>query len=80
MENLLSIITFVPLAAAAILALILRGDDAAANRNAKWVALTATTAMDTPSGALCTPVRPARNPSITLGGAPTPRGSFSWAS
>ncbi|MEZ5734019.1 MAG: NADH-quinone oxidoreductase subunit M [Paracoccaceae bacterium] len=44
MENLLSIITFVPLAAAAILALILRGDDAAANRNAKWVALTATTA------------------------------------
>ncbi len=43
MENLLSIITFLPGVAAAILALFLRGDDAAAGRNAKWVALIATT-------------------------------------
>jgi NADH-quinone oxidoreductase subunit M len=43
MENyLLSIITFAPLAAALILALVLRGDDAAAQGNAKWVALIAT--------------------------------------
>ncbi len=44
MENLLSIITFVPLVAAAILALFLRGEDAAAQTNAKWLALIATTA------------------------------------
>ncbi|MEZ5795094.1 NADH-quinone oxidoreductase subunit M [Albidovulum sp.] len=44
MENLLSIITFVPLVAAAILALFLKGDDAAAQANAKWLALIATTA------------------------------------
>ena len=44
MENLLSIITFIPAVAAAILALFLRGDDAAAQRNAKWLALLATTA------------------------------------
>jgi NADH-quinone oxidoreductase subunit M len=44
MQNLLSIITFLPLVAAAILALFLRGDDAAAQRNAKWLALIATTA------------------------------------
>ena len=44
MENLLSIITFVPLVAAAILALFLRGEDAAAQKNAKWLALIATTA------------------------------------
>jgi NADH-quinone oxidoreductase subunit M len=43
MESLLSIITFLPAVAAAILALFLRGDDAAAQRNAKWVALIATT-------------------------------------
>ena len=42
MENLLSIVTFIPLLAAAILALFLRGDDAAAQRNAKWLALIAT--------------------------------------
>ncbi len=40
--NLLSIITFLPLIAAVILALFLRGDDAAAQKNAKWLALTAT--------------------------------------
>ncbi|MDR5651289.1 NADH-quinone oxidoreductase subunit M [Ruixingdingia sedimenti] len=44
MANLLSIITFIPLVAALILALFLRGDDAAAQRNAKWLALLATTA------------------------------------
>jgi NADH-quinone oxidoreductase subunit M len=44
MENLLSIITFIPAVAAAILALFLRGDDPAAQRNAKWLALLATTA------------------------------------
>ncbi len=44
MENVLSIITFIPAVAAAVLALFLRGDDPAAQRNAKWVALLATTA------------------------------------
>jgi NADH-quinone oxidoreductase subunit M len=43
MENLLSILTFLPLVAAAVLALFLRGSDAASDRNAKWLALTATT-------------------------------------
>ena len=42
MEYVLSAITFIPAAAALILALFLRGDDAAAQRNAKWVALIAT--------------------------------------
>jgi NADH-quinone oxidoreductase subunit M len=44
MDNLLSIITFIPLVAAAILAVVQRGEGAAADRNAKWLALTATTA------------------------------------
>ena len=44
MNNLLSIITFIPAVAAAILALFLRGDDPAAQRNAKWLALLATSA------------------------------------
>ena len=44
MNNLLSIITFIPLVAALILALLLRGDDPAARRNAKWLALLATSA------------------------------------
>ncbi len=43
MENLLSIITFIPAVAAAILALLLRGNDPAAARNAKWLALFAST-------------------------------------
>ncbi len=42
MDNLLSIVTFTPALAALILALFLRGDDAAAQRNAKWAALFAT--------------------------------------
>ena len=44
MLNLLSIITFTPAIAAAILAIFLRGDDEAARNNAKWVALAATLA------------------------------------
>ena len=44
MLNLLSIITFTPAVAALILALFLRGDDEAAQRNAKWLALVATSA------------------------------------
>jgi len=44
MDNLLSIVTFLPLVAALILAAFLRGDDEAAQRNAKWLALAATTA------------------------------------
>jgi NADH-quinone oxidoreductase subunit M len=44
MTSLLSIVTFTPAVAAAILALFLRGDDADAQRNAKWLALIATTA------------------------------------
>ncbi|SMY07804.1 NADH-quinone oxidoreductase subunit M [Flavimaricola marinus] len=42
MGNLLSLTTFIPLLGALILALFLRGDDAAAQRNAKWVALATT--------------------------------------
>ncbi|QUS35509.1 NADH-quinone oxidoreductase subunit M [Falsirhodobacter algicola] len=44
MGNLLSIITFIPAIAAFILAVFLRGDDEAARRNAKWLAMLATTA------------------------------------
>ena len=44
MDYLLSIVTFIPLVAAAIMALFLRGDDAAARNNARWLALLATTA------------------------------------
>ena len=44
MLNLLSIITFTPAIAAAILAIFLRGEDEAAQNNAKWVALAATLA------------------------------------
>ena len=41
---MLSLITFLPAVAALVLALFLRGNDAAAGRNAKWVALVATLA------------------------------------
>ncbi|MCD2261060.1 hypothetical protein, partial [Psychroserpens luteolus] len=44
LNSLLSIITFIPRLGAVILALFLRGDDEAAQRNAKWLALIATTA------------------------------------
>jgi NADH-quinone oxidoreductase subunit M len=44
MLNLLSIITFTPAIAALILAIFLRGEDEAAQANAKWVALAATMA------------------------------------
>ncbi|MBT8460402.1 MAG: NADH-quinone oxidoreductase subunit M, partial [Boseongicola sp.] len=43
-DNLLSIVTFIPLIGAAIMALFLRGDDPAAHANAKWLALAATSA------------------------------------
>ncbi len=42
MENTLSILTFLPLVAAAVMALFLRGDGAATQRNAKWLALVTT--------------------------------------
>ncbi|SLN44528.1 NADH-quinone oxidoreductase subunit M [Pseudoruegeria aquimaris] len=42
MDNLLSIITFLPLLAALIMAFFLRGDDMDAQKNAKWLALLAT--------------------------------------
>ena len=44
MENILSIATFIPLVAAIILGLLLKGDDKSAQQNAKWLALTATLA------------------------------------
>src|SRR6056297_2502034 len=44
MANLISIVVFLPLVAALILAFFLKGDDAAARRNAKWLALIATSA------------------------------------
>ena len=44
MDSLLSIVTFLPLVAAVILALFLRGDDEAAQKNAKYLALIATSA------------------------------------
>ena len=44
MDNLLSIVTFIPALAALILAVFLRGDDEPAQRNAKWLALIATSA------------------------------------
>ena len=43
MDNILSIVTFIPALAAAVMALFLRGEDAAAQQNAKWIALLATT-------------------------------------
>ncbi|TNF22989.1 MAG: NADH-quinone oxidoreductase subunit M [Rhodobacteraceae bacterium] len=44
MDNLLSIVTFIPALGALILGVFLRGEDEAANRNAKWLALIATSA------------------------------------
>ncbi|WP_420005854.1 NADH-quinone oxidoreductase subunit M [Arenibacterium sp. LLYu02] len=43
MDNILSIVTFIPALAAAVMALLMRGNDEAAQRNAKYVALIATT-------------------------------------
>ena len=43
-DNLLSIVTFIPLIGAAIMALFLRGSDEATDGNAKYLALVATTA------------------------------------
>ena len=47
LDNLLSIVIFIPLIAAAILGLFLRGNDEAAQQNAKYVALAATL-LDSP--------------------------------
>ena len=44
MGNLLSLTTFIPLLGAIILVLFLRGDDGAAQSNAKWVAMATTVA------------------------------------
>jgi NADH-quinone oxidoreductase subunit M len=44
MENILSIVTFIPLVAAAVMGVLLRGEDEAAQMNAKWLALIATSA------------------------------------
>lgn len=44
MDNILSIVTFIPSVAALIMALFLRGDDEAARNNAKWIAMFATCA------------------------------------
>jgi len=44
MENLLSLVTFLPLIGAAVLMFVLRGDDEMAVRNAKWIALGTTIA------------------------------------
>ena len=44
LDNLISIVTFIPAIGAAILALFLRGDDDVAQANAKWLALAATSA------------------------------------
>ncbi len=44
MDNLISILIFLPLIGAAILGFFLRGDEPAARRNAKWLALIATSA------------------------------------
>lgn len=44
MANLLSIVTFIPAIGALILALFLRGEDAMAQRNTKWIALISTLA------------------------------------
>ena len=44
MGNLLSLTTFIPLLGAAILAVFLRGNDKAAQKNAKWVAIATTVA------------------------------------
>ena len=44
MNNILSIATFIPLVAAVIMGVFLRGDDKSAQISAKWLALTATLA------------------------------------
>ncbi len=44
MDNLLSLVTFLPLIGAVVLMLFLRGEDEAAQRNAKWLALFTTSA------------------------------------
>ncbi|MDT8343635.1 MAG: NADH-quinone oxidoreductase subunit M [Thermohalobaculum sp.] len=59
MSNLLSIITFLPMAGALVLVLLLRGDDAAAALNARRLALLVTTATFVLSLAVLTGFDPA---------------------
>ena len=59
MDSLLSIITFVPAVAALIMALFLRGEDVAAQTNAKWLALLATSGTALLSLFLCVKFDPA---------------------
>ena len=59
MAHLLSILTFLPIVAAAILALFLRGESPAAQRNAKWFALLVTVATFVLSIPLLTDFDPA---------------------
>ncbi len=59
MDNLLSIIISIPLIAAGIMALLLRGDDDAARQNAKWLAMIATSATFVISLVLYTQFDPA---------------------
>jgi NADH-quinone oxidoreductase subunit M len=65
MNNLLSIVTFLPLVAASVLALFLRGEDVAAQMNAKRLALFATTATFIMSLLILTRFDPA-NPDFQL--------------
>ena len=65
MDNLLSIVTFLPMVAAVILGLFLKGDDPAAQKNAKWLALIATTATFLVSLAILVEFEPA-NPGFQL--------------
>lgn len=58
MQNILTIVTFMPAVAALILALFLRGDDEDAQRNAKMVALVATIATFLASLAIITQFDP----------------------
>ncbi|WP_343082015.1 NADH-quinone oxidoreductase subunit M [Ostreiculturibacter nitratireducens] len=58
MENLISIITFLPLVAAIILAVFLRGEDKAAQANVKWAALWVTSITFLVSLALLTGFEP----------------------
>ena len=78
MENLLSIVTFIPLLAAAILALFLRGDDEGARKHAKWVAMLATGAFGAMQWLLAIPLVAAIARSV-MGEAPETGDRFGLA-
>jgi hypothetical protein len=67
MDNLLSIVTFLPLVAALIMAVFLRGDDEAAQLNAKRLAFAATLRPSSCRSSSCA-VRPGRH-RLPAGGA-----------